>query len=602
MSHAMGASSTIIRLHTEDAIGQLRRREGFMATLGSENGEFKLDWVEGVARLLADETKLEEVEAEARALWQHGIRHLIWAGMGGSIITVRVLAEMDFCSSHGGNHIAIYPLDSTDPAALNEIVRRIAQVKDLSLPTEGTIFDSTFRHSLLDDVMIVGVSMGMTSEEPITHLAWFADLLGQGQLPLAEHILVMTLPGSYLDQFACEHQIPIRLLQLDGRTGTGGRMSAPTTRIFLFPAALYLTRLSNTPGQLRAMLKKAWQNYNIDLATNRPTEHPFVQLAAALYDTSIDGACRLLIEMPEGWQPLVAWIEQLMEESLGKGKKGVVVFDEQSLNAQAPCFRAADMLHVRIAADESQENDGFTLQQPSIVSQDPLERLAAIATSFLGWQLSMALYGYLHRITFAGQPAVENYKARARALRTLNDPLQSVQNWQATLRGECLTLLAPPDTKLDDTPAAIFVRALQQMTSPGVGSGYLDFTFNGESLVSLTGIIATHLHRIGNTLLGIPVKLRHAPAAYHSTEQSEMDGPSYLISLRILIHEHEECIIGTYTDAFLRAQAISTWQAMIEQGHLCFLLIIDGQQEQAVESLQHFFEAVECYMNNQGML
>jgi len=41
-----------------------------MAELGSENGEVKLDWVEGVARLLADLAMLEEVEAEARDIWQ----------------------------------------------------------------------------------------------------------------------------------------------------------------------------------------------------------------------------------------------------------------------------------------------------------------------------------------------------------------------------------------------------------------------------------------------------------------------------------------------------------------------------------------------------
>ena len=50
------------KLIEDDAVGQLRRRDGLMARLGSEDGVLKLDWVEGVARLLADPTKLEEVE------------------------------------------------------------------------------------------------------------------------------------------------------------------------------------------------------------------------------------------------------------------------------------------------------------------------------------------------------------------------------------------------------------------------------------------------------------------------------------------------------------------------------------------------------------
>src|SRR6266566_1521751 len=122
--------SALKQLIEDDAVGQLRRRDGLMATLGSEDGVLKLDWVEGIARLLADSTQLEEVEAEARGIWQRGIRHMIWAGMGGSIMAVRVLTDLGFCSGRDEGHVTIYPLDSTDPAALNEIVRKIAKAKN----------------------------------------------------------------------------------------------------------------------------------------------------------------------------------------------------------------------------------------------------------------------------------------------------------------------------------------------------------------------------------------------------------------------------------------------------------------------------------------
>ena len=113
-----------------------------MARLGSEDGEVKLDWVEGVARLLVDPAKLEEVEDEARDIWERGVRHVIWAGMGGSVIAVRVLTELGFCGEiQEGDaiteHVTIYPLDSTDPAALNAIVRKIASAKQLSLLATG---------------------------------------------------------------------------------------------------------------------------------------------------------------------------------------------------------------------------------------------------------------------------------------------------------------------------------------------------------------------------------------------------------------------------------------------------------------------------------
>src|SRR5438034_5935258 len=141
----------------DDAVGQLRRRDGLMATLGSEDGALKLDWVEGGARLLADPAQLEQVEAEARDIWQRGIRHLIWAGMGGSVITVRVLCDLGFCSSRDQGHVTIYPLDSTDPVALNEIVRKIAAAKNLALPTGEEASNETSLRALLNEVLMFGL-------------------------------------------------------------------------------------------------------------------------------------------------------------------------------------------------------------------------------------------------------------------------------------------------------------------------------------------------------------------------------------------------------------------------------------------------------------
>jgi len=602
MTNDNARRSALQHLIEDDAVGQLRRRDGLMATLGSENGALKLDWVEGIGRLLADLTQLEQVEAEARDIVQRGIRHLIWSGMGGSVLTVRVLCDLGFCGSHDNGQVSIYPLDSTDPAALNAIVREIAAAKKLALPTGEEASHPTSLRALLSDVMMVGVSMGMTSEEPITHLEWFTDLLKQAGLRPAEHVLVMTLPGSYLDRFANAQQAPSRPLQPDEGTGTGGRMSAPTTRVFLLPAALSLTRLSGGPGQLRSVLQQAWDDYNLELATSHPAEHPYVQLAAALSAASRDGACGLLLGMPEGWQAFVSWLEQLMEESLGKGGKGIVVFDDQTLNQSAPGYRQDALLRVRVVTEATQaaEEQRFLLSEPSLASKEPRDRLAALATSFLGWQLSMALYGYLQCIQFAGQPAVENYKARARALRTQPDPLQVASTWQPALHDGILTLLAPqralsPNAQLHTAPqrgdsaAAAFARTLQE----AVSMSYLDLTVNGEAPTSLFTVLDEHVHTIGNTLVGIPVKLRKAPADYHSTEQGEMDGPPSLVSLRLVARTTEASLLGSYTPTFLHAQAVSTWQAMMETGRPCFLLVIDGFLGDATEPLATFFSHVE---------
>lgn len=597
------ATSALQRLIAEDVISHLRQGTGTIAQLGSENGDLKLDWVEGIARLLANDTQLEGVEQDALALWQRGIRHIIWAGMGGSVITVRVLVELGFCTGRK-NDIAIYPLDSTDPAALNAIIRQIAQAKDIALPDAELPVPSNWTRVLLADVMMIGVSMGMTSEEPITHLTWFSALLEQAGLPAAEHILVMTLPGSYLDQFAQQHNAPRWPLQLDGRNGTGGRMSAPTTRVFLLPAALYLTRLTGTTGQLRQVLQQAWTDYDLDLATRHPEQHPFVRIAAMLAANSQHGACRLLLSFPAGWEPLLQWIEQLMEESLGKGRKGIVVFSDQALNTQAPCYSREGMQKVSVVTKEpaAPPTEGYILTHPALGSEASRRKLAGLATQFLGWQLCMALYGYLNDITFAGQPAVENYKARARVLREQANPLSALSAWTTTSIDGPFALYAPTDTAPQASAGATFAHALVQAATSNQATrrlSYLDLTFNGNLPDELNQLLTSYATTIGNTTLGVPVKVRRAPASYHSTEQSEMDGPPAFISLRILFRQHEPCLLGDYNDAFLLAQAVSTWQAMIEQGRACFLLIVDGNTQEAIHHLHRFLETVTTILQKE---
>ena len=122
---------------------------------------------------------------------------------------------------------------------------------------------------------------------------------------------------------------------------------------------------------------------------------------------------------------------------------------------------------------------------------------------------------------------------------------------------------------------------------------YLDITFNGAASQSVEALLYAYQRNVGNESLGVPVKVRRAPAAYHSTKQSEMDGPPRLVSLRILAVQHEQSLIGTYNDDFLRAQAISTWQAMIDVHRPCFLLLYEREQQ-----LHSFFDEIGTQLHN----
>jgi glucose-6-phosphate isomerase len=565
----MAADEALARLIREDAIGQLRRPDGAMARLGSEGGALKLDWVEMVPWLLAHPEALADVEREAAALVVRGVRHIIWAGMGGSVLSVRVMRALGF----GDEPVVIHPLDSADPAALNAITNGLAG---------------------FEDTMMIAVALGMTSEEPISHLDWFSGVLRDAGLDPRSHQVVMALPDSYLDRYAQEQGLPRWPLQLDGGSGTGGRMSAPGTRVFLVPAALYLAGEGRKRGELQAVLHRAWMAYDLDGAQTDPASSQWVRLAVALAEQAQGGAVRLGMEAPLGWETLRDWAEQLMEESLGKDGKGVIVFAPEALPMDAP---ASLRLRVtgEVAQPEAGGGDELTIVESLIASQEATQRLAGLATLYLGLQLAMALYGYLWSIPFAGQPAVEAYKAGARALRDSVDADLARAVYQAAPLREGRLALAGPDGDglWDDagTAASALARWLRGWREREP-LACLDVTINGEVDQEALAALDASVRGLAVEWLGIPYKLRRAPAAYHSTEQSEMDGPVGVISLRAVALRHAAPRVGVYSARFLEAQALATWQAMNRQGRSCVLAVYDGDAAEMLAALQGLLDTV----------
>src|SRR5258708_21728699 len=405
------------RLTREDVVGQLFERRRRMGELGSGGGEVKVDWVDQVGWGVDYPDAMDGVETLAKSI-RSRFAHVIWSGMGGSIQAVHTLEGMGLLGSDG---LSLHPLDSTDPAALNRLLRELGSDGDLGAALERTL--------------MVGVSMGMTSEEPITHLRWFEDLLrAHGDEHAAEHVMVMTLPGSFLDQFAHERGAPRVDIQLDGDSHTPGRMSAPSTRVFLLPAALGL------PGRLHEIMRRL--NAETTLRPGTLDDEPFVRLAAWLSVQIDEGRDMLVLDLPPRWAPLAPWVEQVVEESLCKDGRGLLVFYEQDLPSASAWPDRFCILRV-------DEGSGAELpNRPCAVlridsSDDTVSRLTACARCFAGWNLTVALVGYLQEITFAGQPAVEHYKSYARRLRDAEGSLPYPDRDFAITDSRPLQLFAP---------------------------------------------------------------------------------------------------------------------------------------------------------------
>lgn len=544
-----GIEAGLDRLLREDALGQLLEGTGAMAELGQEAGDRKLAWATQMAWVLDHPDRLASVEETVRSLRRDGVRHLIWAGMGGSVQVVRTLCRLGVFD---GADIQVHPLDSTDPAALNRLLEELSAGR--SLP------------EALAETFMVAVSMGMTSEEPITHLEWFEGLR-QEQGVEGTRVMVMTLPGSYLDDFARKRGARRLPIQLDGESHTAGRMSAPSTQVFLLPAAIALGGTG-----LREVVERCQSDYRVRPGLDRAerdllvAEDPFIRLAAWLHAQIGEGRNAALLDLAPADRGLGPWVEQVVEESLGKGGRGLLIFLDQDLGAVGE-------LPDRVSVVRVEEGSGAPLpdrphHELKLGRGDGVGgRLEAAARFFAGWDLAVAMLGYLEGITFAGQPAVEGYKRYARELRDREGDLPYPERGLVTSSdGEIALWLEPlADAGVDAPkdvrdPAAALAEVLRGMAATG-RLGYLDVTLNGEPAGPLWSDVGEGARELAAALRR-PLKVRSGPADYHSTEQSETDGPPELLSIRILVREPQAVRAGDYTARFLHAQALGTVAAM----------------------------------------
>jgi hypothetical protein len=233
--------------------------------------------------------------------------------------------------------------------------------------------------------------------------------------------------------------------------------------------------------------------------------------------------------------------------------------------------------------------------------------LGELAGLFLGFKLTVAAFGYLQDIVFAGQPAVEAYKKYARDLRAAPSGALFPRDKPHQAHTEDLTLdysslltrglvaadeFARAAQELGGTPhdAGAVYAAILSMRRRQDRLGYADFTYNGDVSPDIAKLLEEARRELANRALAVPAKLRTGPSDYHSTEQSATDGPPELISLRLVALRHEQVIAGSYDDAFLLAQARGTWQAMEDAGRWVLMLILPDAGPDSLPQLRRFFE------------
>ncbi|MCM3660021.1 glucose-6-phosphate isomerase [Georgenia satyanarayanai] len=325
---------------------------------------------------------VERVTALREELRAEGLDRVVLAGMGGSSLAAEVIT--------GSVGTPLTVLDSTVPTQVERVL-------------EG---------DLARTVLVVASRSGTTVETDSHRRAFVAALQGAGRDP-ARHVVVVTKPGSPLEELAREEGYRA-VFSADPRVG--GRFSA-LSAYGLVPSALAgvdVGRLLDEAAEVAPFLAE-------DTEAN-----PALVLGAALAATSPLRETVLLVDAGSGLYHFGAWAEQLLAESLGKDGRGLVpvVVDEHAPELAARDARTLPVLLTPLADDDAaaELDDVADGARRVAVSADldadtestEITVSGSLGGTFLLWQHAVAVAGRLLGVNPFDQPDVEATKQATR--------------------------------------------------------------------------------------------------------------------------------------------------------------------------------------------
>ena len=438
----------------------------------SKEAAIRLDWVDLPESSRALLPKLDSLSAWSRGL---GHKHFILCGMGGSSLAPEVIA------AHHQKELIV--LDSTNP---DQVAAALAV-------------------DLTKACIIIASKSGSTIETS-SQRALFVEELIKLDLPLSDHLVVVTDPGSLLESFA--NEVGAQLVLANPKVG--GRFSA-LSAFGLVPAALIGVDVS-------ILLDDAL------MAAESFTEKDssVVQVAAALAQP--ESQYPEFFDKNSNVPGIADWIEQLIAESTGKDGVGVlpiVLHESKEVSVQTIQFR---------------ESDGRFVSGP-------------LGAQFIFWEWATALLCYLLEVDPFNQPNVT--EAKDLTNKCLSGDLD-VQN--PIYEDELMKIYAP--RKMDNL--GNYLELLNTGSYIAV-MAYLNRATEGE-VIELQTLLARRFKK--------PVTFGWGPRFLHSTGQFHKGGPLVGAFLQLTSEFENELLIpgASYDFAeLINAQASGDYAALTDR-------------------------------------
>jgi len=524
--------------------------------------ENRLGWLDVLETM--DLERLKQLQARIK---KDDFTHLVLMGMGGSSLTPGVLYRT---FGRQDNFPAFYVLDSTDPGCIRQMEDRIDIAKTL---------------------FIVASKSGTTIETRAFYQYFYAQT-GHN----AAQFIIITDPETPLAQLAQDENFYDLFLN---PPDIGGRYSA-LSYFGMVPAALMGLDIDRLWSSAERMIHASHENVQGQF-------HPGISLGALIGALALKQRDKVTIYTTQSLRAFGDWAEQLLAESLGKDRRGVVPVVGTSLGK--PHEYATDRLFIYLRVDDDPDTEVMdtgvrTLREAGHPrSTLRLPDAYSIAGEFFRWEYATAIAGYLLKLNPFDEPNVAEAKAATQNKLAYFEEHGQLPELVPVISGEH-TLLYSTETTVEPLREMCRAHGYDPNSRTEVLAAQIAGTHAGDYFAFLcyfTPDEATEhiMHDIQRRLRNVTkraVTVGYGPRYLHSTGQLHKGGANTGVFFQIMTVCEQDLAIPDETYSFgtlFQAQADGDLEILQKRERRVFRLHIEDDLATGLQKIVAAIKFVE---------
>jgi glucose-6-phosphate isomerase len=367
--------------------------------------------------------QLSRLRAFAEGVRRDGFTHVVLLGMGGSSLAPEVMRQV---LASPTSVPSFHVLDSVDPDAVRSAMAHAAT-----------------------SLFVVASKSGSTIEPTTMAAEARRRVMAAGHTQWASRFIAITDEGTSLHRSAAADGFREVFIN---PSDIGGRYSA-LSLFGLVPAALMGLDLDRLLAGAHAM--------EAACRVMQVRDNPGLALGALMSAAFENGRDKLTLLLPKPLGSFGLWVEQLVAESTGKHKKGIVPIAGESAGMSSGDDRVYISVRVgEVAADAAGLDRAKSLGAPVVTIQLP--DAYALGAEFLRWEIATATAGLLMQINPFDEPNVKQAKDATSALLKVYEQSKRLPlpEPHAEISGVRLTLSEAAQAQLSGEPATSFLRVI----------------------------------------------------------------------------------------------------------------------------------------------